>query len=255
MVADGSLTRRERQREATVAEIVAAGRATLGEPQGLSLRAVAGAVGMTPPALYRYVDSYDDLALLVAADVYDEVVAVITQAGERQDVDDPAARIVAAAAAFRRWSLTHPHEFALIFANPVTAKSRGADNACAIAGERFGDYFADLFVRVWRRYDFELPTDPAAGDQMADMLANSGTATDLDWADDVPPALLWMFLRLWSRLYGTVTMEVFGHVDVWVVESGRLFMDMMADCGRLLGVGDQLDRLLGIVDDELRRVD
>ncbi len=250
---DGGLTRRERQREATMAEIVAAGRATLGEPQGLSLRAVAGAVGLTPPALYRYVDSYDELALLVAADVYDEVVDVIAEAGERQPADDPAARIVAAAAAFRRWALSHRHEFALIFANPVTAQARGGDNACSMAGARFGDYFAELFVQVWRRYDFELPLD--AAQEMAVMMAGQPTKEDLQWADDVPPSLLWMFVRVWSRLYGTVTMEVFGHVDPWVAESGRLFVDMMTDCSGLLGVGDQLDRLLGIVEGELRRDD
>ncbi|MDQ3628294.1 MAG: hypothetical protein M3419_05710 [Actinomycetota bacterium] len=48
-----------------------------------------------------------------------------------------------------RWSLAHRDEFALIFANPVTAKASGADNACAIAGHRFGAYFADLFLQVW----------------------------------------------------------------------------------------------------------
>lgn len=254
MTADGGLTRRERQREATVAEIVAAGRSALHDPHGLSLRAVAAAVGMTPPAVYRYVDSYDELALLVAADVYDEVVAVITESGERQAVDDPAARIVAAAAAFRRWSLAHRDEFALIFANPVTAATGGSENACSMAGARFGAYFADLFVQLWRRYDFDLPVDASAADQVT-ALADAPMKADFAWPEDVPAAALWLHLRVWSRLYGTVTMEVFGHVDAWVVESGELFADMMADCGRLLGLGEQQDRLLGIVERELRRGD
>lgn len=73
------------------------------------------------------------------------------------------------------------------------------------------------------------------------------------FAPDVPPALLWMHLRIWSRLYGTVTMEVFGHVDNHVVESGRLFADMMADCGRLTGLGEEAERLQLVLAEELSR--
>ena len=49
------VTRRERQREATYDEIVAVSAQLLAEGADLSLRAVAGRMGMTAPALYRYV--------------------------------------------------------------------------------------------------------------------------------------------------------------------------------------------------------
>ena len=52
---DPQPTRRERQREATYDEIVGASRELLAEGAELSLRAVAGRMGMTAPALYRYV--------------------------------------------------------------------------------------------------------------------------------------------------------------------------------------------------------
>ena len=54
-----ALTRRERHRQATYDEIVSVARALLrSSSTDLSLRAVAAEMGMTPPALYRYVDSY-----------------------------------------------------------------------------------------------------------------------------------------------------------------------------------------------------
>ena len=46
-------TRRERQREATYDEIVSASRDLLADGAELSLRAVAGRMGLTAPALYR----------------------------------------------------------------------------------------------------------------------------------------------------------------------------------------------------------
>ena len=51
------VTRRERQREATYDEIVSVAAELLDEGADLSLRAVASRMGMTPPALYRYVAS------------------------------------------------------------------------------------------------------------------------------------------------------------------------------------------------------
>ena len=56
------LSRREKQREATYDEIVRASRELLAEGAELSLRAVAAKMGMTAPALYRYVASYQELA-------------------------------------------------------------------------------------------------------------------------------------------------------------------------------------------------
>ena len=67
--ADAPQTRRERQREATYDEIVRASRDLLAEGAELSLRAVAGRMGMTAPALYRYVANYQELVDLVAFEI------------------------------------------------------------------------------------------------------------------------------------------------------------------------------------------
>ena len=60
-------TRRERQREATYDEIVRVSADLLDEGAELSLRAVATRMGMTAPALYRYVANYQELIDLVAS--------------------------------------------------------------------------------------------------------------------------------------------------------------------------------------------
>ena len=85
---------------------------------------------------------------------------------------------------------------------------------------------------------------------------NNGPSTDLDgklYNDDVPPGLSWAFLRVWSKLYGTVTLEAFGHVDAAVVESAALFRDMMGEIGREIGMGDVTDHLQSVFESELAR--
>jgi AcrR family transcriptional regulator len=250
-------TRRERQRQATMDEIVRVSRRLLGDPQGISLRSIAAEMGMTAPALYRYVDSYEDLVYRIGADIYDDLVATLETARDRQPADDPAAQIVAASTAFRQWSLAHRREFGLIFTNPATSVVTDGQKICAAAGARFGALFSDLFVKVWKQHRFavadEAEIDPSLRDRMR---GGEADHSDFDehWRDaSIPLGLQWHFLRIWSRLYGTVTLEVYEHVDSAVVESGALFRDMIAGCGRDMGLEPEADRLRAILDTELTR--
>jgi AcrR family transcriptional regulator len=250
-------TRRQRQRQATMDEIVQVSRRLLDDPQGISLRSIAAEMGMTAPALYRYVDSYDDLIYRVAASIYDDLVAELEAARDRYPDDDPAARISAASAAFRQWSLAHRTEFGLIFANTLTSVTTDGQKLCAEAGIRFGGLFSDLFIRVWRQVRFPVPADDEIDPGFRErMLTGEADHSGFhhDWRSGaVPLGLQWHFLRTWSRLYGTVTLEVYEHIDTVVVESGALFRAMIADCGRDMGLADQQNRLQAILHTELTR--
>ena len=112
-------TRRERQREATYDEIVRASRELLAEGAELSLRAVAGRMGMTAPALYRYVASYQELVDLVAFEIDKAATETFAAAADALPEDDYAGRLVASATEFRMWALANPREFGLAFANPI----------------------------------------------------------------------------------------------------------------------------------------
>src|SRR4051794_17886859 len=118
------LTRRERQREATYDEITRASRALLAEGAELSLRAVAGRMGVTAPALYRYVASYQELVDLVAFEIDKAATETFAAAADAMPEDDHAGRLVASVTEFRMWALGNPREFSLAFTNPI------ADAAC-----------------------------------------------------------------------------------------------------------------------------
>jgi AcrR family transcriptional regulator len=231
MTAQPVPTRRERQRQATYDEIVEVSRRLLRTSDTLALRAVAQEMGMTPPALYRYVDGYDELLEIVATAIFDEMVQTMAEAAARFSVDDPGAQLVVAAVAFRNWSLAHPEEFTLIFAN--RAKS-GADivEKHGEGGARFTRFFSEIYTRA------------------------CATAIEAGLCDfpDLPLGINWTFLRAWSRLYGMVTLEVFGHLDAGLISSGMMFEAMMDDNGRDLDLGDDWPRLRELVAAELHRL-
>ena len=245
------LTRRERQREATYDEIVRASRALLADGAELSLRAVAGRMGMTPPALYRYVASYQELVDLVAFEIDKAATEGFAAAIEALPPDDPAGRLVLASTEFRIWALANPREFSLVFANPV------ADSSCArrdlITAATSGHYMHDLLTQVWRRYDFPHPTleelDPAVASALADPIL----PVDLSQIPDDHRGLLWVFITSWAALYGVITLEVFGHMDPRIIESGAMFTHMIREWMPRLGLTPDLERLDALLVEQMAR--
>ncbi|HEY7045225.1 MAG TPA: TetR-like C-terminal domain-containing protein [Nocardioidaceae bacterium] len=247
---EAPLTRRERQRQATYDEIVDVSRRLIAAGDGLSLRAVAAEMGMTAPALYRYVDSYQELVLLVARSIYADVLATLVSARNTYPDDDPGAQVVASAVAFRTWALRHRAEFALLFANPAVSREEGShpdeDSAA------FANFFGDIYRRLWNRYGFAIPTDDELHPEALRSLLALREAGSLPCDfPGMPIGMSWIFIRAWNRLYGTVTLEVFKHMDSGVVSSGALFRAMLEDNGRDLDFGADWSRLLAVADTEM----
>lgn len=252
------LTRRERQRQATYDEIVEVSRRLLRSGQDVSLRAVSAEMGLTPPALYRYVDSHAELMMLVARSVFADVVAAMRQARDQHADDDPAAQIVASASAFRRWALGNREEFRLVFASTAPPETEAIVQAAArqplaaledclpeeTGVHQFGAFFSDIFRRLWAKYGFPLPADgdldPAVLGALRSQIQAAGHT---EGPRTITPGMVWIFERCWARLYGTVTLEVFGHVHPEFIDSGALFGATMLDIGRDLGLETEWPRL------------
>ncbi|AIY03307.1 hypothetical protein ART_3708 [Arthrobacter sp. PAMC 25486] len=87
---------------------------------GMSLSAVARAVGMKPPSLYEYFPSklalYDALFAHGAAQL---LAAVNTAGNHPRHMDDPVAALFAGARAYVAWSLAHPVSAQLLNWRPV----------------------------------------------------------------------------------------------------------------------------------------
>ena len=68
-------SRRDRVRAATTQEIMQTARRLLVEQgsEAVSLRAIARAMGMTAPALYRYFGSHEELLRHVVGDIFSEL--------------------------------------------------------------------------------------------------------------------------------------------------------------------------------------
>jgi AcrR family transcriptional regulator len=244
-------TRRERQREATYDEIVRASRELLAAGKELSLRAVAARMGLTAPALYRYVGNYQELVDLVAFEIDKAATEQFAQAASVCPEDDPAGQLICAAVAFRRWAHANPREFSLVFANPV------ADTACVrrelLTSATSGHYLHGLLAQVWHKYHFPHPDlselDPAVAAALEDPIL----PIDLSTIPEGHRGMLWLFIQSWAAMYGVVTLEVFGHMDPRIIESGAMFASFVREWMPRLGMDEDRERLEALLEKELGR--
>jgi AcrR family transcriptional regulator len=238
-------TRRERQREATYDEITRTSRALLAEGAELSLRAVAGRMGMTPPALYRYVASYQELVDLVAFEIDKAATERFAAAADQLPEDDYAGRLVASATEFRMWALGSPREFGMVFANPI------AEAACTrrelLTQVASGHLMTGQMRALWEHNHHPIPTldelPPSVRETVVDPLIPAKV-------DDLPMedrGLVWLYQQGWTTLYGVVALEVFGHMDPRIIESGEMFVHAVREFAPKLGLADDIDRLEAMI--------
>jgi AcrR family transcriptional regulator len=104
--------------QTSTAAIVAAGRHLLEErgADALTMRAVADAVGVRAPSLYKRVRSRSDLFRLILEDVADELTSALDAAASS---GDPVADLRAMAAAYRTFAHSSPVAYTLMNAPPA----------------------------------------------------------------------------------------------------------------------------------------
>jgi AcrR family transcriptional regulator len=239
-------SRRDRARTATTQEIKQTARRILVQdgPDAVSLRAIARAMGMTAPALYRYFDSHEVLIKHVIADIFTELTGDLRTAIESAGAasgGNLTDKVIAACWEFRRWSLSHKREFGMLFGTPLPGVDVERDEITAECGAQFGNTFFELILAVWRMHPFPVTADeeidPGLRQQLEryrDGLGALGTG--------LPLGLLLNFLRCWTRLYGTLSLEVFGHLGFALDDAGPMFELMLADTAPLIGLQYPLQR-------------
>ena len=208
MTATPSPTRRERQRLSTLQEIVEAANEQLRVvgPQGLTLSAVARELGMTAPALYRYVDGVEGLITLLIADGYESLAEQLEAARDAHPADDPGGRFMRVAEAGRVWARNDPARWGLLFGSPLPGYAAPTDGPTTDLARRAAGVF------------WQVIADAEASGQLGEPLV-----TDLDPAalpllsNDAPVAGLSPELQAaaWSAislLLGAIAVEVFKHM-------------------------------------------
>lgn len=190
---------RARNRAAIEAEILRVGREHLAlhGAAGLSLRAVARDLGMVSSAVYRYVESRDELLTRLIISGYDSLgdhVDSALAALPRRATAERRFRTIASAT--RGWAQANPEEYALLYGSPVPGYHAPAERTTA-PGTRVQRHLLGLLA------DLTDPAKESARDRRA-----IGTSDD-PLLIGVPAGVLRRGLTCWNLVMGTITAELF----------------------------------------------
>ncbi|MEU7769225.1 TetR/AcrR family transcriptional regulator [Nocardia sp. NPDC049190] len=208
-------------------------------PEFVTLRAIARELGVTAPALYRYYKSLDELLerlrLDFCADLAEELTAEIAALP-----DDGAVQFFAICRGFRRWALAHTRQFTLVFASPGAGRAR----LLRRFDEPFGRIFLAAAGRLLATYDIVTPPTDVIPPELredlvhfqTELLAALSESGQKFPAEKLDLGVTYLMIQIWARLYGHVTLEVFGNYPIPLANPEILFDAMLADLGRTAGL-------------------
>jgi AcrR family transcriptional regulator len=227
-------TRRERLKAETADEIKAIALQLMadGGPDAISLRAIARQIGMTPAALYGYFPTRDELVTALIRDVYTSLVDNAEAARDARPADDSAGRILAWAQAFRQWAVTGPAGFRLIYGDPINGYRPPPGGPAAEAERRACAGLVGLVAAAWPTARSRQPPTDHQWEDFDPHLAADIRAT----FPDLPPSAAALALRLWGRMHGLVSLEVYGHLPTQSHAPEKLYQAEMLDLIASLGL-------------------
>lgn len=237
------VTRRERLRRETLDAIADAALTQLATngAGGLSLRAVAREVGMSPAGLYRYVEGRDDLLTQLIVSGYDSLAdhLLVTVGATTDDLADPdrpppapahavaadtpaAVRLLALGATYRTWALAHPNHFALLFGDPVPGYEAPDSGITTQANTRVLRALQTPVVEAALASTLR----PLPGTEAATLVDATG-AIRRYLPPDVPDWLGGTLHLAWARIHGTVALELNGQFAYLGAGAGAALHDAM----------------------------
>jgi len=224
-----SASRRERLRAATIEDIKTAALEQIASvgAQGLSMRGIARAIGMSPAGLYRYYGGLDELITDLITDAYNDLADAVFFGAK--DLASPRDQLRAGMVAYRRWSLDNRNRFLLIFGTPIPGYAAPEDGPSTAANQRIGEVFFALGAAAWSRGELEVADPKREIEPSEEQFA-------ADLVSGFPSGAVGAFLSAWAHFHGIVTLEILHQLD-WIYEDKDAFYLGEVDdiLGRMLG--------------------
>lgn len=212
---------RARNRAALEAEIMStAGRHLASHgAAGLSLRAIARELGMASSAIYRYVESRDELLTRLIIEAYDGLGdAVEAELGRLHHGASAVERFRCIATATRGWARKRPHEFALIYGSPVPGYHAPPERT-----QDAGTRVPRLLLASLRGLPGPCPT-PLEKRALVPMAADPLVA-----GQGIDASALHRGLAAWTLVLGAITAELFEQLGAEAIPEPDLFFELLLD--------------------------
>jgi len=186
----------------------------------LSLGAVARAMGLTTPALYRYYPNRGELVTALIADAYTSLTQALSDSQSGISVDAFAERFRAVSLAYFEWSKAHPQQYLLMFGSPIPNHEIVAE--AGQAADRSFLLILDLIDAADKagklNFAFDLTSLPAGLRAQLNSIHHPGTV--------YPPKVTYLALISWSFLHGMTSLDIYQRYALILGKEAEKFLQV-----------------------------
>jgi AcrR family transcriptional regulator len=237
--AEPLVPRRERARAATIEEIKDTALRLIREQGSTDVRFsdIARAMGVTPPALYRYFADRDELLTAVIADAYDDLGDAVATARDALPEQDIPGRFMAIAQAYRAWASREPERFALIFGLPVRGYVAPEEGPTTEAARRAMAQLKSIFFEAAQRGRLRKPLVREVGAALRECAHHESEGVEPVGDVEIPDENFQAMLHVWTGLHGFICLETYGHFD-WLGKDAvdELFLGQVQLVAKIAGL-------------------
>jgi len=114
-----------------------------------------------------------------------------------------------------------------------------------------GLLFTDLLHDLWVQTGYPIPSVDELPAAVTEALREPLIPANVSRIRAEDRGLVWVYMQGWTMLYGVVTLEVFGHMDPRVIESGEMFIDTLRSFAGRLDLDRDWERLETLIRERL----
>jgi AcrR family transcriptional regulator len=235
------ISRRQRLRQATIEEIKDTARRQIAEDGAahLSLGAIARAMGLTTPALYRYFENRDALVMALIADAYDSMAEALEAAVQARPAGEHRGRFLTMMDTYRQWALAHREEYALMFGAPVYGGPAGGTTPVSESIVHAMARSLRIMVEVfWAAHNGGVLSMPQAYCDPPPSVQYALRGLRIALSDErVPADVLALSFTTWLQAHGLIWQELHGVLPESLFGTGELYQMEMGLLAERLGLG------------------
>jgi AcrR family transcriptional regulator len=208
------------QNEAMVLEIKTVARRLMAEEgtHGLSIRGIAKVLDISPPAIYHYFPSLDDLITALIVDGFNALADALEAAQAQSAAPTAAGQLFDVLLAYRQWAVEHSVDFQLIYGNPIPGYVAPREVTVPAVVRTFV-VIIGLIEQALQAGELSLPSHviiPSALETHYQSLIER---------DNYPISTTAFHIAMlgWTRIHGAIMLELFNHFQATVGDAAVFY--------------------------------
>lgn len=232
------------ERQAQYEDIKTAARDLMRElgTQGLSIRAIARKIEMTPPSIYYYFENLDALITELIVDAFNGLADAMEAAQAEHADAHPVDRLMKILLAYRKWAITHPYDFQLVYGNPIPGYEAPREVTVPAVTRGF-ILIVGAIQAVLDTGEVEIPEymrklPPIVEQAFMGIMSNPDelTADQLKSIEHTQMDAMNLGIRGWSQMHGLIMLDLFGHLEPVVGDTAIYFEHQLLTMFRSMGI-------------------